>query len=75
MTFDPEQCAVAVAALTPRQKEILRLIAEGMTSKEIAGQLGISTRTEEKHRELIYFKLQIRSSTEATRFCLTAKMV
>ena len=37
-------------SLTPRQKEILRLVAQGMTNREIAGNLDISVRTVEVHR-------------------------
>jgi len=38
-------------ALTPRQREILQLIAEGFANKQIAGELGLSVKTVEKHRQ------------------------
>lgn len=42
--------------LTPRQNEVLQLIAEGKINKEIASQLSISIKTVEKHRENLYDK-------------------
>ncbi len=46
-------------ALTARQKEILALVAEGLSSKSISGRLGVSQRTVENHRQNIMKKLDI----------------
>ena len=46
-----------VGGLTPRQLEVLRLIAEGMTTKAIARNLGISIKTVESHRTLLMERL------------------
>jgi DNA-binding NarL/FixJ family response regulator len=51
--------------LTPRQVEILDLLARGFIAKEIAGQLGISFDTVRFHLKDIYAKLHVRSKTEA----------
>jgi DNA-binding NarL/FixJ family response regulator len=51
--------------LTPRQQEILGLLARGFVSKEIASQLGISFDTVRFHLKDIYAKLHVRSKTEA----------
>jgi DNA-binding CsgD family transcriptional regulator len=47
--------------LTPRQREILGLIAKGMTSKEIAASLHISVKTVENHRKQIMERLNVRN--------------
>jgi RNA polymerase sigma factor (sigma-70 family) len=56
--------------LTPREQEVLRLIAGGRTNKEIAAELGISPRTVESHRESLTRKLRIRSIAGLTRFAI-----
>jgi DNA-binding NarL/FixJ family response regulator len=45
--------------LTPREAEVLQLIAEGMANKQIAGELGLSVKTIEKHRQQVMHKLNI----------------
>lgn len=58
------------AALSPREKQVLVLVAEGLASKEIAQRLGIRVRTVEAHREKLREKLQLRSVAEMTRYAL-----
>lgn len=53
-----------LASLTPREREILELIAGGQISKSIAIDLGISERTVELHRSRILKKMRVRNSTE-----------
>jgi DNA-binding NarL/FixJ family response regulator len=55
-------------SLTPREKEVLKLIAESYQNKEIAQILGISVKTVEKHRGNLIEKLDIHSSTALTAF-------
>jgi DNA-binding NarL/FixJ family response regulator len=57
-------------ALTPREKEILKHVAQGKTSRAIAEELGISPRTVESHRESLMRKLDIRSVAGLTRFAV-----
>lgn len=56
--------------LTLRQMEILKLIADGRSSKEIADQLFISVRTVENHRANIMKRLGIKKNTELVRFAI-----
>ena len=63
-----------LAQLTPRQHEIVRLIAEGRTSPEIARWLGLSTRTVAFHRSNIRTKLGIDSERGLLRFALLTRM-
>ena len=62
--------ADALAALTEREREVLRLIASGRSNKEMASELGISRRTVETHRENLMRKVSIRSIAGLTRFAL-----
>jgi DNA-binding NarL/FixJ family response regulator len=61
--------------LTGREREVLLRIAQGRTNKEIAGELGISHRTVETHRESLMRKLRLRTVAELTRFALGAGLV
>ena len=56
--------------LTPRQREVLQLVAEGKAGKEIAAILGISTRTVEFHKAGIMESLGMRTTAELTRYAL-----
>ncbi len=57
--------------LTPREKEILTLVAKGYTNKAIAAQLHISDRTVQGHLAHIYEKLQVQNRTEAVMKALS----
>jgi DNA-binding NarL/FixJ family response regulator len=59
---------VVYGKLTPREQEILRLLAEGLSSKEIAQKLFISPKTVENHRANIMNKLDLHSSIELVRY-------
>ena len=54
--------------LTARERDVLEGIARGLTNKEIAGELGISHRTVETHRESLMRKLGIRTVAGLTRY-------
>ncbi len=60
----------AYEALTDREKQVLKLVAEGHTNKEIADLLGISVKTAMSHREHVMLKLQVHNRTELVRFAL-----
>ncbi len=64
-----------LAALTPREREVLGGIARGRTNKEIAAALGIGARTVETHRESLMRKLGIRTVAELTRLALETGLV
>ncbi len=70
-----ETHARSLAQLTGREREVLLGVARGRTNKEIAGELGISHRTVETHRESLMRKLQIRTVAELTRFALGAGII
>jgi len=57
--------AAEEAKLTPREEEILKLLAQGYVTKEISDKLGISYFTSQTHLKNIYEKLHVRSRTEA----------
>ena len=61
--------------LTPREREVLLLIAEGMRSREMAARLGVSLSTVESHIASVYSKFQIRNRVEATKRALALGIV
>src|SRR6267143_358351 len=61
--------------LTPREGEILQLLAEGKSNKEVAGFLGISVKTAETHRANIMLKLDFHSVTELVRYAVRNKII
>ena len=63
-TFDPHE------TLTPRQREVLQLAAEGKTNPEIAARLNISQRTVENHRATSIQKLGLQNQTELVRHAI-----
>jgi two-component system response regulator NreC len=58
------------ADLSPREKDVLRLIAEGMSNKEIAASLSISVTTAQTHRNRIMQKLGLHTSVELVRYAI-----
>jgi len=66
---------VPANVLTPREDEVLKLIAEGSSSKEIAEALTISLKTVERHRSNILAKLGMRDRTELTRYAIRAGLI
>ena len=61
--------------LTPREREVLQLLAEGKSNKEVAGILGISVKTAETHRANIMLKLDFHSVTELVRYAVRNKII
>jgi DNA-binding NarL/FixJ family response regulator len=61
--------------LTPREREILQLLAEGKSNKEVAGFLGISVKTAETHRANIMLKMGFHSITELVRYAVRNKII
>jgi DNA-binding NarL/FixJ family response regulator len=65
----------ATDGLTPRELEVLKLIAEAHTSKEIADILVISVKTVERHRANILEKLGMRDRVELTRYAIRRGLI
>ncbi|MEU6136815.1 response regulator [Nocardioides sp. NPDC057577] len=61
--------------LTEREDEVLKLIAEGHSTREIARELTISYKTVERHRENILAKLGLRDRTQVTRYAIRAGLI
>jgi len=63
------------AELTSRQQEVLRLVAEGCTAKEIANWLNLSVKTAVFHKMAIMDKLGLHTTAELTRYALEHGLV
>ncbi|MBS0183180.1 MAG: response regulator transcription factor [Nitrospira sp.] len=77
-TLHPSQepvCKRPVTALTPRQREVLQLIAEGKSTKSIAFLLHISVKTVEFHRTRLMEELSLHSAAELTRYAVSEGLV
>jgi DNA-binding NarL/FixJ family response regulator len=61
--------------LTPRETEVLQLVAEGFANKQIADVLGVNIKTVEKHRQDLMNKLNIHQTASLTRFAVEQGMV
>ncbi|WP_336204909.1 response regulator transcription factor [Nonomuraea sp. LPB2021202275-12-8] len=72
---DDQGESLPASLLTTREEEILKLIAEGHSSKEIADLLVISVKTVERHRANILSKLGMRDRLELTRYAIRAGLV
>ena len=70
LKVSPEHPINPVGALTPRQREILQLFAEGFSTKEIASRLDISPRTVEFHKYQLMDSLKLQSSAELIHFAI-----
>ncbi len=64
-----------VASLTDREREVLQLIAEGLSSKEIANVLGVSLKTIDSHRSNLMEKLDIHKVSGLVRFAIREGLV
>ena len=64
-----------LARLTPRESEILALVAEGHTTKEIAELLVISPRTVDRHRDNLLDKLNLRNRIDLTRYAIRSGLI
>ena len=75
MKKGPEQAADPIGSLTPRQREVLQLLAEGLSAKEIASSLSISTRTVEFHKYQMMEALDIHTNAELVHFAIKHGLV
>lgn len=61
--------------ITPREKELCRLLADGYSTKEAADRLGISIKTAETHRASIMKKLRAKNVTDLVKYCIRNKII
>jgi DNA-binding NarL/FixJ family response regulator len=61
--------------LTPREQEVVKLIAEGYSGREIADVLLISAKTVERHRANVLEKLEVRGRVELTRYAIRRGLI
>ena len=65
----------AISELTPREKEVLELVAQGHSTKQIADKLGIGTRTVESHRVNMLKKMKVNNTAELVRKAIEMKIL
>ena len=70
LTSEPSLPRVGADCLSEREQQVVRLVARGLVSNEVADQLGLSTRTVEKHRARILAKLGLHDVPMLVRWCL-----
>ncbi len=70
LLYDAEAVPSLIETLTPREREVLQLVAEGNTNRQVAAHLSISVKTVEKHRFNMMEKLNIRDVTGLVRFAM-----
>ena len=73
--MDPEATDAELDLLTPREQEVLRLIARGYLYKEIARRLGISVKTVEAHASSVLRKLQLSTRHELSRWAAERDLI
>lgn len=73
--LDGKSAAAGGRELTPREREILQLLAEGKSNKEVAATLGISIKTAETHRATIMKKLDFNSFADLVRYAIRQKII
>jgi pimeloyl-ACP methyl ester carboxylesterase/DNA-binding CsgD family transcriptional regulator len=71
----PAELAVPPVGLSSREREVLRLIARGLSNQLIADELVISVRTVERHINHVYTKIGVHSKAQATAYALRARLV
>lgn len=65
----------ALPALTEREREVLRMLASGLTNREIATRLGVSVKTIDAHRGHVLKKLALRNNADLTRYAIRHQLV
>jgi DNA-binding NarL/FixJ family response regulator len=65
----------AKGRLTPRERQIVQLLAEGKSNKEVAAKLGLSVKTAETHRTNVMRKLELRSLSDLVRYAVRNRII
>jgi two-component system response regulator NreC len=71
----PQASEDPYGSLSPREREVLHLVVDGLSTKEIARQLNITAKTAENHRCRILEKLDVRNSAELVRYAMRKRLV
>ena len=71
----PKKAGMSEQKLTPREREVVRLLAQSSSNKEIAAALGISVRTAETHRATLMRKLGIKSLAGLVRYAIRNNII
>ncbi|UXI67547.1 response regulator [Tahibacter amnicola] len=71
----PDADSDPYGTLSPREREVFHLIVDGLTTKEIARRLDISTKTAENHRLRILAKLDVRNAAELVRYAARKRLI
>jgi DNA-binding NarL/FixJ family response regulator len=72
---EPQTLHTRKTTITPRQREVLELISRGLTMKEIASRLNISTRTAETHKYEMMQTLGVETTAELIRYSLRLGLI
>ncbi len=72
---NPEGAAEPGVKLTRREREVLKLIGEGATAKEVAARLGITPKTAQVHRDNLKLKLNAKSTAAMVRYAIKHKLI
>jgi DNA-binding NarL/FixJ family response regulator len=75
MRQEPQEASDPTVSLTPRQREVLQLLAEGRSAKEIASSLSISARTVEFHKYQMMETLGLHTNAELIHFAIRHGLV
>ena len=62
-------------SITPREKEVLQMVAQGLINREVAERLGISVRTVEAHRARLREKLGLRTVSDLVRYAIRLGLI
>ena len=74
-TGPPRRANLATGPLTEREKQFVRFIAKGRSSKEIGASLNISLKTVEFHRKAIIAKLGVKGTDGLVRYAISAGLI
>ena len=75
MSIDEQAPSLADDIVSPREREIIRYVSQGMRNAEVAARLGISVRTVEKHLHNVFQKVGVRSRRELAGYALRVGIV
>lgn len=73
--LQPSQVQDPYGTLSPREREVLHLVVDGLTIKEIARKLEVSAKTAENHRSRVLAKLGVRNSAELVRYAMRKRLI
>jgi DNA-binding CsgD family transcriptional regulator len=73
-SMKPAECTAAVQRLSPRQREVLMLLADGLARKQVAAKLGIEISTVNANCEAVYARLGVSSVAQAVSIAARADL-